>query len=108
MFSGAKEFRCTYLLPIRRVRASREEMTDFALYFQLLSRANCEVLVVDGSPSEVFAEHDDAWRGLCRHVKVNSKYAYLNGKVNGVHTGVDLACCEKIVLADDDIRYTPE
>jgi hypothetical protein len=26
--------------------------------------------------------------------------------VNGVHTGVDLASCERIILADDDIRYS--
>jgi hypothetical protein len=81
-------------------------MADFALYFQLLAHANCEVLVIDGSSPEVFAAHDNAWRDLCRHVTVNPKYAYLNGKVNGIHTGVDLASCEKIVMADDDIRYT--
>jgi hypothetical protein len=94
-------------LPIRRVRANEQEMQDFARYFESLARAGCEVLVVDGSPPEVFEEHDGAWRGACRHVAVNPKYTYLNGKVNGVHTGVDLASCERIVLADDDIRYTP-
>jgi hypothetical protein len=30
----------------------------------------------------------------------------MNDKVNGIHTGVERASCEKIVLADDDIRYT--
>ncbi len=99
-------YRCTYLLPIRRVRASRREAEKFARYFEQLRLANCEVLVVDGSPSEVFNEHDEVWRGLCRHVKPDPAYTYLNGKVNGVHTGVDLASCEPIVLADDDIRYT--
>jgi hypothetical protein len=106
--TGANELRCTYLLPIRRVRADREEMADFAAYFRRLALANCEVLVVDGSPPEVFAEHDRAWHGTCRHVAVDPRYTYLNGKVNGVHTGVDAASSEKIVLADDDIRYTSE
>jgi hypothetical protein len=100
--------RCTYLLPIRRVRAGREEMESFARYFRMLAGAGCEVLVVDGSPPEVFEEHDIAWQGICKHVKVNPRYTYLNGKVNGVHTGVDLASCEHIILADDDIRYTAE
>jgi hypothetical protein len=27
--------------------------------------------------------------------------------VNGIHTGVNLAATEKIILADDDIRYSP-
>jgi hypothetical protein len=99
-------FRCTYLLPIRRVRADGREAAAFAAYFRTLAEAGCEVLVVDGSPPEVFAAHDSAWAGACRHVKVDPVYKYLNGKVNGVHTGVDLAGCERIVLADDDIRYT--
>jgi hypothetical protein len=101
-------FCCTYLLPIRRVRARREEIEDLSQYFRILSQAGCEVVVVDGSSPEVMAEHNRAWRDRCRHVKVDPKYRYLNGKVNGVHTGVDLASCERIVLADDDIRYTPE
>jgi len=99
-------FRCTYILPIRRVRADVAEACEFAHYFRRLAAAGCEVVVVDGSPLPVFAEHRGAWRDVCRHVPVDSKYTYLNGKVNGVHTGVDLASCERIVLADDDIRYT--
>ena len=39
-------------------------------------------------------------------MEVDPQYRYLNGKVNGVHTGVALAGCESIILADDDIRYT--
>jgi hypothetical protein len=99
-------FRCTYLLPIRRVRAGRAEAERFAAYFRGLAEAGCDVLVVDGSPPEVFEAHARAWEGACRHVAVSPNYRYLNGKVNGVHTGVDLARCERVVLADDDIRYT--
>jgi hypothetical protein len=103
-----KPFCCTYLLPIRRIRAHREEIQDLAQYFLNLTREGCEVIVVDGSSAAIFSEHHGAWHSLCRHVTVDPKYSYLNGKVNGVHTGVDLARCEKILLADDDIRYTPE
>ncbi|HUQ34304.1 MAG TPA: glycosyltransferase family 2 protein [Pyrinomonadaceae bacterium] len=104
----AETLSCTYLLPIRRVRLNVEETEEFAAYFRALAREGCEVLVVDGSPTEVFDSHDQVWRDVCRHVRVDPKYKYLNGKVNGVHTGVDLAMSEKIVLADDDIRYTAE
>jgi hypothetical protein len=101
-------FRCTYILPIRRVRAQRREIDELAQYFRKLAQEGCEVLVVDGSSADIFAAHDRAWGELCRHVSVDRKYTYLNGKVNGVHTGVDLAGCESIILADDDIRYTSE
>jgi hypothetical protein len=104
--SGTSAFLCTYLLPIRRISTSRQEIENVSEYFRELAQVGCEVLVVDGSPAEIFAEHHRAWRDVCRHVTVDPKYTYLNGKVNGVHTGVDLAHSEYIVLADDDIRYT--
>ncbi|HEX8560790.1 MAG TPA: glycosyltransferase family 2 protein [Pyrinomonadaceae bacterium] len=98
---------CTYLLTIRRVRFDAREAEGFARYFRLLAESGCEVLVVDGSPREVFAAHAGAWRGACRHAPVDPQYKYLNGKVNGVHTGMALAAHERVILADDDIRYTP-
>ncbi|MGB8508387.1 MAG: hypothetical protein WCD76_08275 [Pyrinomonadaceae bacterium] len=98
---------CTYLLTIRRVRFDDRVAKDFRDYFRLLTAARCEVLVIDGSPPDVFAAHEEAWRGACRHAAVDARYAYLNGKVNGIHTGVALAAHERIILADDDIRYTP-
>ena len=104
---NSMSFRCAYLLPIRRVSVNHEEAAAFARYFESLQRVGCEVLVVDGSSVEVFAEHERAWRGVCRHVTVDPVYTYLNGKVNGVRTGVDLASCERIVVADDDILILP-
>ncbi|MDB5902591.1 MAG: hypothetical protein JWM26_1469, partial [Betaproteobacteria bacterium] len=58
------------------------------------------MLIVDGSPGAVFDAHHEAWRPLGRHVAVDPQYRYLNGKVNGVHTGVAAASCERIILAD--------
>lgn len=105
--NGEKAF-CTYLLTIRRVSFDRDEISDFHQYFLMLARAGCEVLVVDGSPPEVFAQHAKEWRNVCRHERVEPQYKYLNGKVNGIHTGVAIAAHEPIILADDDIRYTPD
>ena len=61
--------------------------------------------MVDGSPAQVFDKHDATWKGVCTHLTVNRQYGYLNDKVNGVHTGVERASCDKIILGDDDIRY---
>ncbi|MFN2455517.1 MAG: glycosyltransferase family 2 protein [Pyrinomonadaceae bacterium] len=98
--------RCTYLLTIRRVRFDEREANDFRNYFRVLDAARCEVLVIDGSPPDVFAAHKETWSDICRHAPVDPQYKYLNGKVNGIHTGVALATHEHIILADDDIRYT--
>jgi len=106
--SDKNEFQCTFIIPIRRARVEPSELHEFADFLQTLSRAGCEVLVVDGSPAPVFEKHEQAWGQMCCHVAPDPQYTYLNGKVNGVHTGVDLASCERIIVADDDIRYRAE
>ncbi|MGI8838706.1 MAG: glycosyltransferase [Pyrinomonadaceae bacterium] len=97
---------CSFIVPIRRVRFDPLEVKRLADYFKSLRLAGCEVLIVDGSPKPIFEQHGKSWRGFSRHIAPDPKYTYLNGKVNGVHTGVDLASCERIILADDDIRYS--
>ena len=95
----------TYLLPIRRATFSRTEATQLANYFRKLAEAGCDVLVIDGSPAPVFEKHDEYWRNVCRHEQVDRSFGFLNDKVNGIHTGVRMSPREKIILADDDIRY---
>jgi hypothetical protein len=75
-------------------------------YLPILKSADCEIIVIDGSPADVFAQHHRVWSEFCRHEQVNPRFKCLNDKVNGIHTGVHLATTDKIVLADDDIRYT--
>src|SRR5687768_1617209 len=98
---------CSFIVPIRRVQVDSLEIKRLSNYFRSLSWAGCEVLIVDGSPKVVFEEHAKSWQSFSKHVAPDPRYTYLNGKVNGVHTGVDLASCERIILADDDIRYSP-
>lgn len=100
--------RCTYLLPIRRAAFDASEAESLRSYFEQLKAAACEILVIDGSPDDVFIQHHDLWSGACRHEHVDRSFGYLNDKVNGVHTGVSLAVHENIVLADDDMRYSAE
>jgi hypothetical protein len=96
---------CTYLLPIRRATFSSSEAAELSHYFRFLTAAGCEVVVVDGSSAPVFSQNRDAWGGFCRHERVDRRFDYRNDKVNGIHTGLERARCEKIILADDDIRY---
>jgi hypothetical protein len=99
---------CVYLLPLRRKTFSGAETAEWRHYLEQLSRTACEILVIDGSPAEVFAEHHALLHPVCRHIGVDHGYGYLNDKVNGIHTGVAAVTQEKIILADDDIRYRPE
>lgn len=95
---------CSYVVPFRSVGTRAETLAGLAADFRRVG-ATCEVVVVDGSPPSDFARHAAAWSGLCRHVPVDSRWRFLNGKVNGVLTGVFAARHEYVILADDDVVY---
>jgi hypothetical protein len=97
---------CTYLLPFRRRVFDPAEAERLQSYFESIRTVLPEIIVIDGSPPDVFAAHDEIWSRTCRHERVDRRFGFLNDKVNGIQTGVRLAGNEKIILADDDIRYS--
>jgi hypothetical protein len=64
-----------------------------------------QVIVVDGLPTAVFARHHRAWAAFARHMRPDGGLAYRNGKANGVITGVRAAGGDRVIIADDDVRY---
>jgi hypothetical protein len=75
-------------------------------YLADLAALGPEIIVVDGSPPPVFAANADAWRPhVSVHVPPDPAHACLNGKVAGVRTAAALATHERLVIADDDVRY---
>ena len=82
-------------------------MEELSTYLSSLAGVADEILVVDGSPGAVFAEHAAALQGLARHLPPHSDLDFGMGKVNGVLTGIRECSGELIVLADDDVRYEP-
>jgi hypothetical protein len=95
---------CSYLIPVRWQDGNgRREMTG---YLADLATLGSEIIVVDGSPAAVFAANADAWRpNVSAHVPPDPAHTCLNGKVAGVRTAADLATRERLVIADDDVRY---
>lgn len=92
----------SYVLPLR---ASAPVLDgDLTAYLRRISGL-AEVLVVDGSEPAVFAAHAAAWGSYVRHLPVDAARATPNGKVGGVLTGVRHASHERVVVADDDVRY---
>ena len=91
----------TYVLPIRRsagaVDASSPSISPRSV-------DDCELIVVDGSIRRSFDATTRHGRGR-RHVRPDAAIAGRNGKVRGVLTGVALASHERVVIADDDVRY---
>lgn len=91
-----------YVLPV--CWTADEDLAEITAYLRTLG-AHADLLIVDGSPAAAFARHHLAWSALGRHLSPDPGLRYLNGKVNGVITGVRHARAERIVIADDDVRY---
>lgn len=93
----------SYVLPLRWTDPGPiGELSD---YLRSIRSAVDEILVVDGSPGPLFAEHAKALDGLARHLAPDPDLSFAMGKVNGVLTGVRRCAGELVVLADDDVRY---
>ena len=93
----------SYVLPLRWARPG--PFPELAAYLREIAGQVREVIVVDGSPSRLYARHATAFAGFAIHVRPDPGLRFAMGKVNGVITGVHLASQELIVIADDDIRY---
>ena len=64
-----------------------------------------DVVVVDGSGDDVFAANDERWPASVRHLRPAVRTPM--GKVGNVVTGLRAARHDVVVIADDDVRWTP-
>jgi Glycosyltransferase like family 2 len=94
----------SYVLPLRMAEGAgtREELTR---YLTQLTKWCDDVIVADGSTTRVFADSSRRWSSLVRHITPDPARPCPNGKVAGVLTGLDHARHERVVIADDDVRY---
>jgi hypothetical protein len=93
-----------YVLPLRWT--GDRDLDELTGYLRWL-RTRVDVIVVDGSPAAIFAGHGSRWRGLVKHLHPEP-WPGGNGKVGGVLTGLRAAQHERVVIADDDVRYDNE
>lgn len=96
----APQLQGSYVLPIA---AGTSQSRALSGYLARIARTIDEVIVVDGSPPDIYAEHARAWGAIVRHMPPARRTR--NGKVGGVLTGVEAASHERVILADDDVRY---
>ena len=94
----------TYVLPIASAEAPSTELTG---YLRQASE-RCRLVIVDGSPPDVFAAAHAAWSSFATHIPPDPRHACVMPKVQGVLTGLDHVETELMIIADDDVRYTPE
>jgi len=95
--------RVSYVLPLR-TRAGDLETDELTGYLEGLS-TRTDLIIVDGSEPMPFRAHREAWGAFATHVSPDDDIRAANGKVRGVLTGLRLAEHERVVIADDDVRY---
>ncbi len=94
--------RISYVLPFKA--GGGEDLEELTRYVRSLSLV-ADVLVVDGSDRHAFDRHHVLWGDCTTHVPPRPDLRFANGKVAGVITGVELANGEKVIVADEDVRY---
>jgi hypothetical protein len=92
-----------YLLPIKA--GANDDLQELAQYVAGLS-SRLPVIVIDGSDPDTFRRNQALFASV-RHVPPRPELRCANGKVAGVLTGFALAASDKVVIADDDVRYEP-
>ncbi len=94
----------SYVLPYRSARQASSELVEYVNALTLL----VEVILVDGSPEAAYRAFQAHCVPAVRHIRPDAQLANLgNGKVRGVLTGLRFASHEVVIVADDDVRYTP-
>ena len=93
----------SYIVPLRW--SVPGPIDGLAAYLGTVAGWGDEVIVVDDSPAELFAAHARSLPPEVRHLGPDPGRCSPNGKVDGIITGVELARNERIVIADDDVRW---
>jgi hypothetical protein len=96
-----------YVLPLRWRTADPAGLAELTAYLSWLS-GQVRVTVVDGSPPPVRASHAAAWAALpLTHHEVDEDLRDSEmGKVAGVLTALRRPGPDRVVIADDDVRWT--
>lgn len=99
--SDRTTLQATYILPLRA--AGPYGLDELAGYLNGLPVD--QIVVADSSSPPLFARLGALLHARIEHVATDPRIRGLNGKVRNVLTGLALARHERVVVADDDVRY---
>ena len=104
----AKERRCSYVVLADRVTSSPSGLKQLANYLSGLGLNEVDVVVLDPSPAAEFEATARVLRWVARHVAVTPEHRTRTGAIDIVRAALAVAKCEKVIVAADDVRYTPQ
>ena len=88
--------KCSYLVFLDNASGLRE----LAAYLSEIAISDFEVIIVDGSAPEALEENRRVLRWVGRHLAVAPQH------VDVVRAAIDLASCDKVIVADAKTRYS--
>jgi hypothetical protein len=99
---------CSYVVVVDNATSSANELRDLANYLSMVGVAGCDVVVLDASPRLQFDLNARILRWVGRHVAVRPEHRTPSGSLDLVRSAATLAACEKVIVAEQDVRYTPD
>ena len=99
------ELRCSYVVVIDGDCGG--DLREFAAYLSDLGVAKYEVIILDGSSEHTFARHRRVLCWVGRHIAARPGHRNLAGLIDPMRAGVELASCDKVIVAQPAVRYTP-
>jgi hypothetical protein len=101
-----KDRRCTYVVVIDGGDGSGD-LRELAQYLSSIQLEDCEVVVVDGSAADVFERNQRVLRWVGRHVAAAPRHRMVAGGIDIIRAAAAAASCEKVLVADVSVRYSP-
>lgn len=99
--------RCSYVVVLESPTPSGGDLQELAHYLSSLSVAGCDVVVLDSAPRMIFELNGRILRWVGQHVAVRAEHCTPSGTLDRLRAAATLASCEKVIVASQDVRYTP-
>lgn len=104
---NAQDCRCSYVVVVEGAASSATDLRELGNYLSTLGTAGCDVVVLDPSPRMVFEENGRILRWVARHVPVRPEHCTSAGTLDRLRAAAAVAATEKVIVASEDVRYTP-
>ncbi|HEY8133848.1 MAG TPA: hypothetical protein VII12_18360 [Thermoanaerobaculia bacterium] len=99
---------CTYLVALEGDCASADDLRELAAYLSNLAVSDFDVVIVDGSRPPTLDRNRQTLRWVGRHVVAGPQHLTADGSIDLIRAAVDLATCDKVIVADAQVRYSDE
>ena len=80
------------------------DVTEFAAYLSTIAAAGFEVILAE--LPDAFDENDRVLRWVGHHVRIRPQHRSFTGAIDPLRVAMDVATCDKVIVADERVRYS--